>query len=198
MKWAYSIQNKTTAAILLLGILVLIGVNNLREHRMTNKMNSVINTMYKDRLWADHLISEIQYSVLKLKNCSETHDLTPQIERIAHLNSLFAQTTLTPSEQAIFHEYQTLCKDIYLDAQFDNISISEFNQAENYLQKLNQTQITEGKILLSQMEDMVKSADLMSSFEISLLIILGIITQILVFTSKTLKKAFKPQAAQWN
>ena len=48
------------------------------------------------------------------------------------------------------------------------------------------------------MEDMVKSADLMSSFEISLLIILGIITQILIFTSKTLKKAFKPQAAQWN
>lgn len=198
MKWAYSIQNKTTAAILLLGILVLIGINNLREHRMAQKMNTMINTMYKDRLWADHIISEIQYSVLKLKNCSETTDFAPQIQRIAQLNSLFAQTTLTPNEHKVFQNYQNLCLNIYNQSHLQNISLADFNLAENYLQELNHTQITEGKILLNEMESMNKSANLMAKFEISLLIILGIFIQVLVFTSKTLKKAFKTQLPQWN
>lgn len=198
MKWPYSLQHKTTAAVILLLIIGLIGINNFKEYQVAKQMNSTIHTMYKDRLWAEHLISEIQYSVSQLKNCSQSIDVHPQLNRIANLNAQFAQTTLTQNEFSIFSDYQLLCKNIYSTASFSSISESDFQKAEKYLQALNLTQISEGKILLTEMDNMHKSANLLAKFEITLLIVLGIIIQILVFTSKTLKKAFKPSAPQWN
>lgn len=201
MKWAYSIKNKTFASSILLILVAFIGFNNLLENRMANKMNSTLNEMYKDRLWAEYLISQIQYSMLKLKNCSNETDPIPELSRIAHLNQQFAQTSLTINEQHIFNDYISHCKKTLQNSSNFNhkpFSNEDFNQTEFYLQALNETQIKEGQILVTEMGNMHKSAALLSKFEITLLVLLGIIIQVLVLTSKSLKNIFASNYSMWN
>ena len=197
MKWAYSIKNKTTAALVLFVLLGLIAFNNYRENHISDKMKQTVNSLYKDRLWAEFLISEIRFSIHLLRE--KDVNMEPHLNRIHSLNTQFAHTYLTQNEKVIFDQYlahnQAVMNQYALSK---GISDSDLLQSESYLQSLHETQIIEGQNLVSEMEEMHKSAALMSQFEVSLLILVGIIVQVLILTSKSLKKVFKPGFSQWN
>lgn len=211
MKWTYSIKNKTTAAILLAIILGLTMLTNLLERKRFKELEESFASIYEDRLMVENYLFHM-YDNLKRKQdlwelaaqkgvCHTINaDLNVYRQERAILIDKYAQTYLTEEEDWKFNDLKisinridSLEEEIALleaESQIPHDLIQEHNEittdAFSTLSALSDIQTTEGQALRDKSKKIILSSVSISHLEMTILIIIAIIIQALVFSSSTL------------
>lgn len=202
MKWAYHVKYKLKAAIVLTGIIVIILVSNLSERKSFSNLDHSMSSIYNDRLKPASYIYDItnalyqkrllldndKESIISISASLQEHD-----EHISELIEKFEATFLTKEEKKKWNQFKNhLHQYNEWERQWivNNMNTNTFSQAEIYfnqtlndLNSLNKIQIGEGNNLQKQSKSVINSTIIISYLEISLLIILGLCTLILLSVS---------------
>lgn len=208
MKWTYSIENKVVAsgALFLLCLLVLFSNYIDRDH--TNNVKNSINTLYKDRLIAEDYILKMTIDVYQIKevlNTTTTNSIHAN-ERITNLlsdihavSNAYLKTKLTENENIRFNELRQLLNDFESSQEHNIQFISEnANKALVLLNELSAIQLEESKLIMDRAEILYKSGKASLQFTSAIILVILLVLQALVFTSKTISGAGQTSASCLN
>lgn len=193
--WAFTIKNKLTAAALLFTVICLVMLTNLQEQRLVSRINKAVTSIYEDRVVVGNYILNLSNhieDILALLNtnltASSLQSIEIQLNNIDKINNLYDQTILTEIEKRNFNEFKTLCNQIKLYNSSHEIdkALLAARKADNILEILSSIQVEEGKSKLDEILKMTNTSNLLSYIEIVILIIIAVLIQILVLSSKTL------------
>lgn len=218
MKWAYSIEQKMKAALLLAIVFVLLFVKNVIDKQNFNKLGDTFSTVYEDRLLAESYIYKLSdhLSRKKILIDSFNDDITKIDGQIKSHNAAivalihdFGKTKLTKVEAILFEKFKkniekglALEKNYLLDHKNGLISTHKtldesFYATLNTLNLLSNIQLSEGELLNKTSKNIVSGSTTQTQFELSLLIVIGLLIQVLIFASRsTLPKS--PQNPSLN
>lgn len=203
MKWAYYIKYKIRTVSFLAVILIVVLLGNFIERNSYTTLDDSIVSIYKDRLEVSQFIYEISNSLYQKRLLlSETENTTSTtIAQVnAHNDNIFEQvrkyeeTVLTKEEKNKWASFKnSLSEYNSLEQQWLNspakgnfaLVASQFNTTTGYLDALSSIQVGEGHHILQDSHSMVNNRLVFSSFEISLLIILGIFSLIIISATDT-------------
>jgi len=193
--WTFSIKNKLTAAALLFTVLCLVMLTNLQEQRMVSNINKAVTSIYEDRVVVGNYILSLSNhieDILTLLSSDQTNSSSQaieiQINKINRINILYDKTILTETEQQNFSEFKILCEEIKLYNNQQSISqaLESTKKADHILETLSSIQVEEGKSKLDEVLNMTSTSNILSYIELVVLIIIAVLIQILVLSSKTL------------
>ncbi|MCB0595111.1 MAG: hypothetical protein H6557_03670 [Lewinellaceae bacterium] len=208
MKWTYSIRNKTKAAILLAIVLGLTMLTNLLERKRFRQLEQSFSSIFEDRLMAESYLFHLYKN---LKNEQDLLQLAPDgkldyasREKLATyranrtgLMEQYAKTYLTEEEemkfdqlQAIFSRIGQLEKEIAgQQATASILSAHSLATAEAFttLSALSDIQTAEGAELREKSKRIILGSVSTSQFEMTILIVIAIIIQALIFSSRSLQ-----------
>lgn len=223
MKWTYGIQRKATAAILLAVVLGLVMLNNLVERSQIRRLDKSFSSMYEDRLLAESYLFQM-YNQLQQKNESfqssfqGNHQALQRFNYEQHQQALngiiekYEKTHLTKEEADKYQRFKNVLANMQvIDAQVmaqteqhgfaqDNLIETSETAAERgfaLLTELSEIQTKEGQVLRSQSKRIMLGNISSSYFEMAVLVIIALLIQALVLSSKTLQVP-KPQGSSLN
>lgn len=202
MKKQLTITQKIKALAALLVIILLVIATNLINSKHFKAIQESINTVYSDRLVVMDYIYKISSELDRKKSAlhngrigeiKTTH--IPADEHIRDLIDKYADTKLTEKEAELF---QVLQKEIHvlnsleeklLDPQFSDQELSltvadielQFAIISKSLDALSGIQIAEGQREINASNRAISSSKLILRFEISALIAIGLLIQMLLF-----------------
>jgi hypothetical protein len=221
MKWAYSIREKGKTAFLLAFVLVMVSMVTLIEKSNVSELGTSFSSVYEDRLVVESYIykfSDYLYQKkLLMDDCSSAEQLTVISSKIQRHNEAiramiakYEQTKLTKEEFTHFNafkkdmeEIMALEKDISdrpRVASFDYqrpLIEKHVDDALSTLEQLSGIQISEGKILNENSKKIMAGSEILSQFELAMLIVVGLMIQMLIFASNSMKPKF-PQNPHVN
>lgn len=211
MKWTYSIKGKTRAALLLAVVLVITMLTNLLERRRFQQLERSFSSIYEDRLMAEIYLFNLYGNLIEKQDLLETavdEGMNYSMEERLRTNKInrekliekYARTYLTEEEQRQFNHLNTLFDRMdriegELSHQPDAMVIpASFIQryegatAEVFstLSNLSDIQTIEGEALRRQSQKLIMGSVSISRFEMTILILIGLIIQALIFSSRTL------------
>lgn len=204
--WAFAIKQKMTVAILLCTVLCLVMLTNIRERRNVARISTTVTSIYEDRLVVGLYILKLSkhiegiLAVLEKGGTSTTPLIGSHLSDIHELNILYEKTLLTEAEKNNFERFKQLCQTISINnrpEEYDTVKIAA-SQAEGVLQTLSSIQIEEGKNQLDNVLSMTNLSSIISYIEMAILIIIAVIIQVLVLSSKTLLSATRPPNQNLN
>lgn len=204
MKWTYSIKHKITAASLLLGVIVLVMITNINQRNQIDELESAFEAIYRDRLVAESYILDFSEKLHTLQVAiNDPRSSLSQKQLIANrllteidtLNQLYQATRLTEEEARYFLHFTGLTEEIDLRLKQGDLESEEvmIKSALMDLHSLSQIQLTEADKLKSKTDKIFHLGSIISQFELVVLIIIGLIIQVLLFSSKTTTAAKWPQ-----
>ena len=212
MKWAYSLQQKTKIAFWSALILTAVFVKNWMDKNHVTTLDSSFASVYDDRLVVEgylfQLSGHLYQKKIILSGCHNAESAGAAQPQVSSINSSIDQilsdyekTKLTPDEATYFGSLKknlaalnTLEGNVLhaLNTQDVNLSAATMAQMQKGfdaalldLGRLSEIQILEGKLLKDQSNQIAAGATLLSTFELVVLIAIGILIQILVFASKS-------------
>lgn len=211
MNWVFSISRKRRAAIILGIVFLVVLIKNRMDYHDVHSLAKSFATVYEDRLVVESYIyklSDLLYQKKQsLDNCAVSDDMTllkAQVTGydadISVLMSQYKLTRLTEKEDEIYQDFEknigaiAALQSQYL-SQLETNSIHQgtllslnhqFLTVAGNLKQLSDIQISEGRLLNEQSQKIVAGNEILTQFELALLIGLGLIIQVLIFTSKTL------------
>ena len=211
MKWTYSIKGKIKAALLLAIILGITILTNMLERRRFQELERSFSSIYEDRLMAEsylfHLYENLKEKQDLLQFVAEkgiNQNIRTQLKEYRKgrekLIEKYAQTYLTEEEEIQFNNLDSLFAwmarlevDIIRQSDAADIPANLFQKHESVtteafstLSALSDIQTIEGKALREKSKRIIMGSVSMSHFEMTILIIIGIIIQGLIFSSRTL------------
>lgn len=204
--WAFAIKQKMTAALLLCTVLCLVMLTNMRERRNAARISTAVTSIYEDRLVVGLYILKLSkhiegiLAVLEKGGTNTTPLINNHLADIHELNTLYGKTLLTEAEKSNFERFKQLCQAISINnksEEYNTVKITAL-QAESVLQTLSSIQIEEGKNQLDNVLSMTNLSGIISYIEMAILIIIAVIIQVLVLSSKTLLSARKPSNQNLN
>lgn len=208
MKWTYSIQNKMTASGVLLTLCVLVLFSNYVDRDHTNNVKNSISTLYEDRLIVEDYILKMTIDIYEIKQAlhvagqggePSAGQVSALLSHIDGLSEAYLKTKFTKDEDVTFAELlSTLNKFEASASQSDEDKLALANQALVLLNELSSIQLEESKLIMKQVEDLYISGKVASQFAFGITIVILIVLQALVFTSKTLPKTPPPSGPQLN
>jgi hypothetical protein len=211
MKWAYSFNERSKAALLLAVVLVVVFIASVISKRNVSQLGSSFSSVYEDRLVVESYIYKFSDYLYQKKiimdQCSgdQLKELSNKIglhnEAIRSMIASYEKTKLTDTENRYFSDFkmninaimeaedQLVQQDLpaaklVIDKQVDN--------ALTNLQQLSSIQISEGKILNDNTKKIVAGSEVLTQFEMAVLIVICVLIQVLIFASKS----FNPKAPQ--
>jgi len=190
MKWAYQIKYKVRAAAALATIILIILAGNLLIREKFSSIDRSMTSMMDDRLKASAYIYSISNHLYQKRLMMESgQPAANEIRKHDHSVSVLIQdyekTYLTKEER---RHWQSFKAHLYDYAQFAATS-GETKQSQSFerlmseLNALSSIQLAEGQGLQKNTHSIVSSTLLISTLEISLLIVLGLFTLVLLSTS---------------
>lgn len=206
MKWPYSIKYKITAATIIAAILLITLLTNLFNRNKFNQLGESFASLYEDRLLAQTYIFNI-YKNLHTKEIHLIENLNWNTELVLQSKNerdqiidQFEQTYLTEEEAIDFENLKIKLDKLYhLETQLiqyytDSVKSAEIvSQVKKEikssmitLDQLSQIQEKEGKALTAESHKIVIGSYSVSQLEIAIIIVLALIVQVLIFTSKSL------------
>lgn len=225
MKIFFSIQPKMKAALLLAAICVAILANMFWERRNISNINDSFSSIYKDRLlpatYVFHLTDHLYQKRLILDNYfihsaqpnifADRHAIAKHNAAIDTLLEDFEATYLVEREDQLLHDFQQELQafnalekellDNYEKIQRPDIAQATFKKhfetARTELTQLSQIQIDIGKKLEENSRRIAASTNVMTNMDALLIIVLGLIIQVLIFTSKSVTPKL-PQQHELN
>ena len=213
MKWTYSIKNKLTAAILLFVILGITLLTNYLERKRFEELNQSMTSIYEDRLLVESYIFHLYKNLRDHQDFWQADIEATEPQNIALIVSAFqarrdslmenyAETYLTEEEGELFDELTWTFVDMkrleteLLSAYGTNAEFysqmnfpiynGKIHNAIQTLLALSEIQTTEGEILQKKSRKIALGSVTISYLEMSILVVIALIIQALVFSSYTL------------
>lgn len=216
MKWTYSIRQKTTAALLLGLVFVLVFIKNRMDSSNVSSLGSSFSSVYEDRLVVEMYIYELSNLLYQKKMLLDNCEGSYEAARIGDFHSsirdiidAYGKTVLTEEEAVLFdnlktelqqlamHEQSLLTAPLADHSRENELINRSFASATTYLKGLSDIQIEVGKSMNEKSKRLVASNSLLTHFEMVLLILIGLIIQSLIFSSRPITTRF-PNAPGMN
>ncbi|MES2284607.1 MAG: hypothetical protein V4547_02885 [Bacteroidota bacterium] len=195
MKWTYSVRNKSaaSAALFLLCLLVLFSNYIDREH--TKSVKNSISTLYQDRLIAEGYILKMTSYVYQIKealnadtnSANKDNSINNLLLSINEISNAYQKTKFTDIEKIKADELLKTISEIepaHLNS--TQIKLESSNKALVLLNELSAIQLEESKLIMDYAETLYIAGKTSSQFVFAIIIIILLVLQALVFTSKTL------------
>lgn len=205
MRWAYSVKNKLTASLLLLVVVGVVLLNNFKEKHQSSQIRVAIDSIYEDRLVVEGYIYEFTRILYDIRSTIamaglEKGDLNSCIEmkisEMEELIALYEDTYLTEDEAQYLTHFTALAaqmKEGLKQQQYSNIE-SHIGNALNDLHALSEIQMEEGGLIIKKTDKLLNAGNIMSQFEMAILIVILLVIYGLIFSSKPmLSKSIKQQ-----
>lgn len=204
MKWTFFIKHKMAAAGLLGIVIALVILNNISEQKTSRELNETFSSLYEDRLMAESYILTMYSDLHKIDEVSEQLSgssgnsqaiLLPLVSNINKNVALYRETELTPNEQTEFNAFVLLVRDVNANITSGNIAACRTCVAESLdkLSALSEIQVAEGTRLNNNSQRLHSETTSTSQFELAMLIVIGVLIQALIFTTKTIQGTVKQQ-----
>lgn len=208
MKWAFTIRQKTKAALILGVVFLLVLAKNWYDERKVSELGNSFASVYEDRLVVEGYIYQLSDHLyqkkIMLDNCSSQDNLNNLRNKFGEHNAAihaliqnYEKTRLTEAETAYFQDFKNHVAAIeklernYLAGPGNgNISAkSAMNRSYDFaagnLHQLSGIQLAEGKMLNEQSKKMIAGSSLLTQFELVILIGIGLLIQGLIFAAKS-------------
>ncbi|RWW98835.1 MCP four helix bundle domain-containing protein [Flavobacterium cerinum] len=209
MNWIYNIKSKMTAALLLFTVLGVVIIINFSERSNSTKINKAISSIYEDRLVVGNYIFQDAQYFQKITHIIENpsysisekqEHIAASLAKISDLNMLYSKTKLTEEEKLNFDKFTSLCKEIAQTSSAGSLSkVKELSsEAVVILHNLSSIQISEAKLQMESANSLYNFSNLSSHFEIAILVIIALIIQALVFSSKAVNSIKAPKQFNLN
>lgn len=209
MKWIYNVRKKSLTSLLLFIVLGLVMYTNYRERQNAMKINEAISTIYEDRLVVESYIfqyAEHLHHIIATMDDSGIETVAKQslianaMKYIRQLNTSYLDTKLTRDEELNFNRFTALCQDVEtysVSGQFAQGKTAS-KDALSILTRLSSIQVEEGRAQIMNAEKLFTSARVISQFEITVLIVIALLIQALLFAARTLQVKPFTQAHRLN
>ncbi|UBM59872.1 MCP four helix bundle domain-containing protein [Marinilongibacter aquaticus] len=190
MNWLYGIRNKMQVGALLLVILGLILWNNLEERRQSKALQTHFDAIFADRLLAESYLFEIseklhEKSMLFLQKEEGQAVLFENIDKTIHtLLAKYEKTKLTEREEALYADFKM--EFDFSKADEPEGAAEATLKALRQLNALSNLQVTEGEKLIHETKRIFLKKKSASQFEMTILIVIALLIQVLIFSSQTL------------
>lgn len=209
MEWIYNLKSKMTVAILLFSVLGLVIVINFSERNNSTKINNAISSIYEDRLVVESYIFQYVHHFQSVAEIAENPEysadqkhklIATPLSKINSLNELYWKTKLTDAEKLSFTKFADLCKNISAASlSSDFVKTKQLaKEATHILHDLSSIQVSEAKLQMENVNSLYNFSTLSSHFEIAILIIIALIIQALVFSSKAINSIKAPKQFNLN
>jgi hypothetical protein len=208
MKWAFTIQQKVKAALMLGVVFLMVFAKNWFDERNVAKLGNSFASVYEDRLLVESYIYQLSDHLyqkkIMLDNCSAAENLMHLQTKIETHNAAidqlvldYGKTKLTPSETTSFSAFKENIGAIKnLESTFLEVartgkltSPTELNKryglAVKNLHELSQIQVTEGKILNDKSKQIIAGSSILTQLELAILIGIGLLIQGLIFAARS-------------
>jgi hypothetical protein len=205
MKWTYSIQNKMAASGALFTLCILVLFSNYTGSDHTTNVKNSIGTLYEDRLVVEEYILKMTIDIYEIKeglhfagqhNEPTAGQITALLSDIDGLSKAYLKTKLTKTEDSTFAALLKTLSDLKSSPSTED-KLNQANQALLLLNELSSIQLSESKLIMKQAENLYRSSKVASQFAFAITVIILVVLQALVFTSKTLPK-INQQGTQLN
>jgi hypothetical protein len=199
MKWTFFIKHKMAAAGLLAMVIGVVLLNNISEQKNSDDLNDAFSSMYEDRLMAESYILGMYENLHEVNELSETHRnnptairtvLAPVITDLNNTIALYRETKLTLQEEvefAAFTDHAAAVTACAASGSFDGCRTNA-EEALHKLAVLSDIQVKEGARLKDNSQRIYSSSMSSSQFELAMLVVIGVLIQALVFTTKTIQQ----------
>lgn len=196
MKWTYSIRNKMVASGALFMLCILVLASNYIDRNHTSNVKESISTLYEDRLIVEDYILKMTIDIYQIKQALNTADLDHKhssdkiaalLSHIDRLRVAYLKTKFTETEDVTFTELVKTLNEFESSAS-DSIQLKQelASKALVLLSELSTIQLEESKLIMKQAENLYMSGKSASQFAFIVTIIILLVLQALVFTTKTL------------
>jgi hypothetical protein len=195
MKWTYSIQNKLTAAAVLFALCLLVLISNYNERVHNDEVKEMISTLYQDRLMAEEYLFELTNNLYKIREELNKNDadflgknteINKNIAEIESVCKAYERTKLTDNEAIKFKKFNRIIGQLQVVNNQDVVTKTQLtSEALTLLKVLSSIQVEESKSVVKQSEQQYRFSKLSSELAFAIVIILLIVIQVLVFSSKT-------------
>lgn len=207
MKWTYSIKNKFAASGALLILCLLVLFSNYIDRDHTQNVKNSISTLYEDRLIAEAYILKMTSSVYQIKeainadmnDAVKANNINNLLLNIKEISNAYKKTKLTDVEKRKTDELL----NTFLEFEPRHLNTIQMksesaNKALILLNELSAIQLEESKQIMDHAEKLYLSGKTSSQFVFAIIIIILIVLQALVFTSKTLIPNNKTKSPNLN
>lgn len=198
-----------TAAILLFTVLGVVIVINFSDRSNSTKINKAISSIYEDRLVVGNYIFQDAQHFQKIAHVVENPSypisekqkhIAASLSKINDLNALYSKTKLTEEEKLNFDKFTNLCKDIAQASSAGSLHRvkEQSGEAVAILHNLSSIQISEAKLEMESANSLYNFSTLSSHFEIAILVIIALLIQALIFSSKAMNSIKAPKQFNLN
>ena len=221
MRWTYSVEQKMKVAGLLAVIFASIFAVNRLENSRINEMGESMNSVYKDRLVAKNYLFKLSgllyqkksmlHKVEASQRSTMLSDLTDgQNRAIKELIHAYGETKLTPEEQTLFEQLEVQIEAINqqesalaaLEKSNRAIQAAQLNKTYDAvnvtLNDLSNLQLHIGKSANERAQQILAGSNLLTLFELAVLVVVGLIIHALIFASRSTMTKMKIKPHQLN
>ncbi|MES2140187.1 MAG: hypothetical protein V4511_10820 [Bacteroidota bacterium] len=207
MKWTYSIKNKLAASGALLSLCLLVLFSNYIDRDHTQNVKNSISTLYEDRLIAEGFILKMTSSVYQIKeainadmnDASKDNTINNLLLNIKEISNAYKKTKFTDVEKKKADELLSTLRELEPPHLSNTqIKLESANKALGILNELSAIQLEESKQIMNSAETLYLSGKTSSQFVFAIIIIILLVLQALVFTSKTLIPTNKIKSPNLN
>lgn len=191
-KLGFTAQNKIKTTTLVFSVLCLILLTNIQERMMIKRLNDTVTSIYEDRVVVGNYILQLSNhfeeitQLLKSENNSSLTKLNNLLVEIDSINIEYDKTYLTETEKINFKKFTTFSSQIKNSIKSYNTSdaLKASLEAENILKVLSSIQVEEGKEKLDEVLSMTNTRSILSYLEIVIIIIISILIQKIILSTK--------------
>lgn len=191
-KLGFTAQNKIKTTTLVFCVLCLILLTNLQERMMMKRLNETVTSIYQDRVvvgnyilqLSNHVEEIIQY--LQTTNPSISKEIHTIFDQIDSINRHYDKTYLTKIEKEYFMKFTSFCaqiKELIQASKYEN-ALRLSVEADKILKTLSTIQVDEGKQKLDEVLRMTNTRSILSYLEIVIIIVISILIQKIVLSTK--------------
>ena len=216
MKLAYSISQKTKVALLLASVFVIVFTVNRLDKNNVELLGTSFSEVYEDRLLVEsyiyHITDNLYRKKIAIDNCYNSNSLLQLDTLTVQYNTAiggyitaYDKTKLTVLENEVFTQFKKEILNLNeLERQYIHVTDDpnvlqtadiktrlddSFNKTSEQLQKLSDIQIAIGKDLNDNSKKIIAGSNILTRFELAILMVIAILMQVFVFASKTLQSA---------
>lgn len=207
MKWTHIIKNKVLASVALLSLCLLVLASNYIDRKHTDDVKMTISTLYEDRLIAEVYILKMTRALYEIKQTvkSDTDSIDKNKRIHYHISSInetseaYLKTKFTKLEKLKADELLKILVSVQSFPLEDSpLVLAQIDTALDLLNELSAIQLAESKEIMSYAEKLYLTGKTSSEFVVALIIIILIVLQAIVFSSKTIIIKNQPKFPSHN
>lgn len=185
-------HNKIKTTTLIFSVLCLILLTNIQERMMIKRLNESVTSIYEDRVVVGNYILQLSNHIeeisqlLKSNVTLNSKTIRAYLAQIDTINVAYDKTILTDKEKINFKQLTNYIEQIKSDVDKSAYSsaLNKSLEAEKTLRILSSIQVEEGKNKLDEVLSMTSTRSFLSYLEIVIIIIISILIQKIVLSTK--------------